>query len=115
MNTGFREAFLGHSLEVLQSARTSPGTEQQGMGMQPVSLGRVRSRARQGERMPREGQLLPSPLCCIILLIYHIIHLLIHSFISSVNILHVTDTAPCPRDKMVSKRSTLPTPLQPRS
>ena len=65
--------------------------------------------------MPWEGQLF-SPCCHAVLLTYHIIHLFIHSLICSTNILHGTDSTPCPGDKMTSKiRPTLSTPLQPRS
>lgn len=80
---GFREAFLGHNLEVLQPARTFPGTEQQGMGMQPVSLGRVRSRARQGEDAPGGPTSPPPPdfVALFYLFIISFIYLLVHSFL----------------------------------
>lgn len=79
-----------------------------------VSPGGMRRRTDRERGCPRRAQLSPH-FVVLLYLSYHIIHLCIHSFTSSTNILHVTDTAPCPRDKMISKRLTLPTPLQPRS
>lgn len=53
-----------------------------------------------------------SPLHNIVLFIYHVIHLCIHSLTCSTNILYMPDTAPRPRDKMINKTPAFPTSPQ---
>lgn len=112
------------SLEGPWAARTFPGMEQQEIRMQPETLrglylwglvacyGGARSRADRERRRPRRANFFPYLVWLFIYLSYHSF---IHALICSTNILHVPDAVPCPRDKMINKRPSLPTPPQPRS